>query len=49
MVAAERGHALIVARLLELGANPTRKDGEGATALTLAASEKVAKVLRGEN
>lgn len=48
MIAAERGHVEVVSLLLERGADPTRRDGEGRTALALAADESVRTALTRE-
>ena len=45
MIAAERGHAEIVALLLKRGSDPTRRDGEGKTVRDFAADPAVANVL----
>ena len=45
MIAAERGHAEIVAHLLSLGADPAAADKSGRTALDLAADDRVRQAL----
>jgi ankyrin repeat protein len=45
MTAAERGHPLIVAWLLQQGANPALRDKQGKTAIDLAANADVATAL----
>jgi ankyrin repeat protein len=45
MTAAERGHPLIVAWLLEQGADPTLRDKQGKTATDLAANAAVSTAL----
>jgi ankyrin repeat protein len=49
MIAAERGHPLIVAWLIEQGADATRKDNQGLTAEDLAASADVVAALGGSS
>lgn len=45
MIAAERGHAEIVAHLVEIGADPLARDREGKTARDLASNEAVHRAL----
>ncbi|SMF54237.1 Ankyrin repeat [Tistlia consotensis] len=45
MIAAERGHSLAVKALLEAGADPAIRDGQGKTALDLAADDAVRQAL----
>jgi ankyrin repeat protein len=45
MIAAERGHALAAAYLLEKGAERGRRDKQQKTALDLAKDERVRRVL----
>ncbi len=45
MIAAERGHAEIVARLIEAGADPQTRDKDGKDARDLASSEAVQRAL----
>ena len=47
MIAAGRGHAQIVSRLLELGVDKSRRDKTGNTAIDLAASEEIKNLLLG--
>jgi ankyrin repeat protein len=47
MIAAERGHAEIVASLLATGADPAARDLEGRSALDLASEAAVRKALGG--
>ena len=47
MIAAERDHPEIVARLLAAGADPAARDRDGKTAADLAASAAVREALAG--
>ena len=45
MIAAERGHADVVARLIQAGADPLKENKEGKRALDLAANPKIRALL----
>lgn len=49
MIAAQRDHLEIVALLMERGADPSRADGQGLTALDLAESDAVRGLLKGSS